>query len=129
MTITRILGAAVIFAGSSIGLASPVSAAPGQWAAIAYDQDHMGGAIATVSGTASKAEVVSAVLDKCVAVGGTADGCKLVAIVEDGCVAGIFVPGETHGYFGVGSTKEAAVAAAAAGRTVDRVGKNFCAWD
>ncbi len=126
-----LIGAAMMATG--IGTAH---AAPGEWAAIAYDPDGRtgwpnAGFAVWVNHAASAVDAVSASLGQCSSgpgFGGSSAPCELVALVQDGCVALVSLAGLANPTAAVAKTAQGAVDAAAAGHQVTEIQYNECTY-
>ena len=111
-------------------------AAPGEWAAIAYDPDGRTGwpnpgFAVWVNHAASQQDALAATLGVCSSgpgMGGSSAPCDLVALVQDGCVALVSLAGIAQPAAAVAKTAQGAVAAAAAGHQVTEVQYNECTY-
>jgi hypothetical protein len=111
-------------------------AAPGEWAAIAYDPDGKTGFPGPgfsvwVNHAPSKPDAMNAVLSQCVSgpgMGGSSAPCDIVALVQDGCVALLSLDGVANPAAGTGPTAQAAVASTAAGKRVTEILYNDCTY-
>jgi len=118
---------------SGVGTAE---AAPGEWAAIAYDPDGRTGwpnpgFAVWVNHAASQTEAVNATLGQCSSApgfGGSSAPCQLVALVQNGCVALLSLAGVANPAAGIGPTAQAAVDATAAGKPITEVIYNECTY-
>ncbi|HEX9176003.1 MAG TPA: hypothetical protein VF874_07880, partial [Mycobacterium sp.] len=111
-------------------------AAPGEWAAIAYDPDGRTGwpnpgFAVWVNHAAGQREAVAGSLGQCSSgpgFGGSSAPCELVALVQDGCVALVSLDGVAQPAAAVAPTAQGAVDAAAAGHRVTEVIYNDCTY-
>ena len=111
-------------------------AAPGEWAAIAYDPDGKTGFpgpgfAVLVNHAGSSAEAVGSVLSQCVSgpgMGGSSAPCEVVAVVHDGCLALVSLDGVANPAAGTGPTIDAAIASTAAGHRVTDVQYADCTY-
>ncbi len=111
-------------------------AAPGEWAAIAYDPDGRTGwpnpgFAVWVNHAASQGDAMAATVGQCVSgagMGGSSAPCELVALVQDGCVALVSLAGVANPAAAVAKTAQGAVDAAAAGHQVTEVIYNECTY-
>ncbi|HEY7052159.1 MAG TPA: hypothetical protein VH496_08490 [Mycobacterium sp.] len=114
----------------------PAHAAPGEWAAIAYDPDGRTfppspPLTAWVNHAATKADAVNGALGQiCTApgMGGSSAPCQLLALVQNGCVALLSLDGVENPAGGTGPTIEAAIASTAAGKRVNEVTYADCTY-
>ena len=121
--------------GTMLGVGT-AHAAPGEWAAIAYDPDGRtgwpnNGFAVWANHIATKGEAIGATLGQCVSgagMGGSSAPCDLVALVQDGCVALVSLDGVANPAAGTGPTREAAIANTAAGHRVNEVQYADCTY-
>ena len=112
------------------------NAAPGEWAAIAYDPDGRtgwpnSGFAVWANHLATQGEAIGATLGQCVSgpgMGGSSAPCQLVALVQDGCVALLSLDGVKYPAAGTGPTLQAAVDSTASGKRVNEVIYNDCTY-
>lgn len=125
--------------GATLAMMSGVGtavAAPGEWAAIAYDPDGRTGwpnpgFAVWVNHAASQTEAVSGSLGVCSSapgMGGSSAPCELVALVQDGCVALVSLDGVADPAAAVAKTAQGAIDAAAAGHRVTEVQYADCTY-
>lgn len=111
-------------------------AAPGEWAAIAYDPDGRTGFPGpgfwvSANHAPGEAQAVGSVLSQCVSgpgMGGSSAPCEVVAVVQDGCVALVSLEGVANPAGGTGPTIDAAIANTAAGHRVTDVQYADCTY-
>lgn len=111
-------------------------AAPGEWAAIAYDPDGRTGwpnpgFAVWVNHAADQADAVNGSLGVCSSgpgMGGSSAPCELVALVQDGCVALVSLAGVEQPAAAVAKTAQGAIDAAAAGHQVTEVQYADCTY-
>lgn len=111
-------------------------AAPGEWAAIAYDPDGKTGFpgpgfAVWVNHVPSQMEAVNAVLSQCVSgpgFGGSSTPCDLVALVQNGCVALLSLDGVAFPAAGTGPTVQAAIDSTAAGKRITEIQYADCTY-
>jgi hypothetical protein len=116
--------------------AGTAHAAPGEWAAIAYDPDGKtgwpnAGFAVWANHLPGQMEAVNAVLSQCVSgpgMGGSSAPCELVALVQNGCVALLSLDGVANPAAGTGPTVETAIASTAAGHRVTEVQYADCTY-
>jgi hypothetical protein len=127
-----LIGAAVC----AVPTAVPAIAAPGEWAAIAYDPDGRtgwpnDGFAVWANHVPSQGEAVAQSLGQCASgagMGGSSAPCELVALIQNGCVALVSLEGVKNPAAGVGPTAQAAVDSTAAGHRVTEVIYNECTY-
>lgn len=135
----RTLACSCALIGATLCMVSGVptaGAAPGEWAAIAYDPDGRTGwpnpgFAVWVNHAASQGDAVAGSLGQCVSgagMGGSSAPCELVALVQDGCVALVSLAGIASPAAAVANTAQGAVDAAAAGHQVTEVIYNECTY-
>jgi hypothetical protein len=111
-------------------------AAPGEWAAIAYDPDGKtgwpnNGFAVWVNHVPDQMQAVNAVMSQCVSgpgMGGSSAPCDLVALVQNGCVALVGLDGVANPAAGTGPTIQATIDSIAAGHRVNEVQYADCTY-
>jgi hypothetical protein len=135
----RSLACSAALIGATLAIVPSVGtahAAPGDWAAIAYDPDGKtgwpnNGFWVTANHIQGQMQAVNAVMSQCVSgpgMGGSSAPCDLVALVQDGCVALLALDGVANPAAGTGPTIEAAIASTAAGKRVTEVEYAECTY-
>lgn len=136
MRTRAVCGALIGAAMCTMSGVGPAHAAPGEWAAIAYDPDGRTGwpnpgFAVWVNHAASQVEAVNASLGQCSSApgfGGSSAPCELVALIQDGCVALVSLEGVANPVAGIGPTAQAAVDSTAAGKRVTEIIHNDCTY-
>lgn len=111
-------------------------AAPGEWAAIAYDPDGRTGwpnpgFAVWVNHAATARDAMAATVGQCSSgpgMGGSSAPCELVALVQDGCVALVSLEGVANPAAGTGPTLEATIASVAYGKRIAEVQYAACTY-
>jgi hypothetical protein len=130
---SSVLIGAAMFTMFGVGTAH---AAPGEWAAIAYDPDGRtgwpnAGFAVWANHVATKGEAIGATLGQCASgagMGGSSAPCELVALVQNGCVALVSLDGVANPAAGTGPTIQATIDSIASGHRVNEVQYAECTY-